>query len=494
MLRPHRILRAKLKPVFMIKVMTRVYRWLLYLVAFGLLTGCAARQEAPEPPQATLKLPEAFTRAGIPTVSARWWQSFDDEQLNHLVARALEGNFSLQASFQRLRQARAVAQRQGASLFPSLDATAGAQRQESDAVTSETFSAGLSASYELDLWGRFQSLTRAEQLRASATFADYQAAAVSLSGEVANVWFQLVEQRAQYGLARSQLETNSNVLKVIESRFAMGLSGSADVLRQRQLVSASRERLSNIKGEIAVLEHQLAVLLGRSPGQPNLPVDDTLPALPPLPETGVPAQLVQRRPDLRQAWRLVKAADEELAAAISNRFPRVSIEASVTTQASDASDLFDNWLSTLAGNMLVPLVDGGALRAEVRRSRAVLEERLQQYRQAALTAIQEVEDALAREQQQRRRIQSLENQLQLADTTYLQLRTQYLNGAVSYIEVLTALKEKQDLQRTILLTRQQLLNVRVALYRALAGSIATGETPTDSETDSAANRKESSEA
>lgn len=471
----------------MIIVTTRVHFWLLQIVALTFLTGCAARQEAPEVPQAPVELPEAFTQTGMPAVSDRWWRAFDDPQLDQLVTRALEGNLNLQASFQRLRQARAIAQRQGASMFPTLDATAGAQRQESDTVSSDTFSAGLNASYELDLWGRVQSLTEAEELRASATLSDYQAAAVSLSGEVASAWFQLVEQRAQYALAQSQLETNQNVLKVIESRFAMGQGGSADVLRQRQLVSVSRERLTSIETEILVLEHQLAVLLGKSPGRTDVPTSDSLPQLPALPDTGVPSTLIQRRPDLQQAWRIVRAADQDLAAAISNRFPRVSIEASASSQADSAGDLFDDWLATLAGNLIVPLVDGGERRAEVRRSEALLDEQVQAYGQAVLTAIREVEDSLVREQQQRRRLDSLEDRIRLADTTYRQLRNQYLNGAVSYLEVLTALQDKQDLQRTILTTRQQLLTTRVGLYRALAGPIATKESQDNRHTETAEN-------
>jgi outer membrane protein, multidrug efflux system len=457
----------------MIEPIVQFFTRLLPAAALLLLVGCASRQDAPPPP---VELPSAFSDTGRPAVDRAWWQSFQDQQLNQLVQQALDSNLSLKASYQRLRQARAVADRQSAALFPNLDATAGAERQESDTVDATTFSAGLTASYELDLWGRVQSLSEAEALRASATLADYQAAAVTLSGEIANTWFQLVEQRAQRQLAETQLETNQNVLTVIESRFATGQSGSADVLRQRQLVSASRERLSTIEGDIDVLKHQLSVLLGRSPVRNNLPQQATLPALPPLPDTGVPAELVQRRPDLRQSWLQVQAADEELAAAITDRFPRFSIEASVRSSATSTSELFDNWLTTLAGNMLVPLIDGGALRAEVRRSRAVLEERVQQYGQSVLTAIQEVEDALARERQQRQRLQSLQNQIQLADSTYRQLRSQYLNGTVSYIEVLTALKDKQDLQRTILNTRQQLLTTRVSLYRALAGSIEAAET------------------
>jgi NodT family efflux transporter outer membrane factor (OMF) lipoprotein len=444
---------------------------LLPVIAAALLTACATRPQAPEESEAPPALPVAFSDSGQQAVSDTWWQVFDDPQLDRLVNQALDGNLSLRAGYQRLRQARAAADRQGASLFPSLDANASAERRESNTAETTTFSTGLSASYEVDLWGRVQSLTEAEELRASATLADYQAAAISLSGEIASTWFQLLEQRAQYDLAQRQLGTNRDVLSVIEARFGRGLSNSADVLRQRQLVSRSVERMNDITGEIGLLEHQLAVLLGQPPGRSKLPGGDDLPALPVLPDTGVPAELIQRRPDLRQAWQLIQAADRDLAAAISNRFPRFSIEASVSSEASDASDLFENWLATLAGNLLVPLVDGGERRAEVRRSRAVREELVQEYGQAVLTAIQEVEDALTRGQQQRQRLDSLEERLGLADATYRQLRNRYLNGAASYVEVLDALRDQQDLQRTLLTTRQQLLSSRVALYRALAGSI-----------------------
>ncbi len=454
---------------FIVKSRARLFP----LIGVLFLTACVSRSEkAPE----QVELPAAFSRTGEPMLTDAWWESFGDRDLNQLVRHALDRNLSLRASYQRLLQARALADRQSAGLFPTIDATAGAERQESDTVDTTSFSAGLSASYEVDLWGRVQSLSEAEELRASATLADYQAAGVSLSGEIANTWFQLVEQRAQKNLAKTQLETNKKVLAVIESRFAMGQSRSADVLRQRQLVSASRERLSGIIGEIRILQNQLAVLLGQTPGQGRLPDDETLPALPPLPDTGVPADLVQRRPDLQQAWQLVQAADQDIAAAISNRFPRISIEASLSSQANEASNLFDNWLATLAGNLLVPLVDGGQRRAEVRRSEAALEALVQEYRQAVLIAIREVEDALAREQQQKQRLDSLEEQISYAESAYRQLRNQYLNGSVSYIEVLNALQERQDLQRSILNTRQQLLTTRVALYRALAGSIDTPQT------------------
>jgi outer membrane protein TolC len=201
------------------------------------------------------------------------------------------------------------------------------------------------------------------------------------------------------------------------------------------------------------------------------PSKETLPQLPPLPDTGVPGELVQRRPDVQQAWRLVQAADRDLAAAISNRFPRLSLEASVSDEAANAGELFDDWLVTLAGNLLLPVIDGGERRAAVTSAEAGLQERVQEYRQTVLVAIQEVEDALARERQLQERLASLERRIELSDASYQQLRRRYLNGAVSYTDVLGALRDQQDLQRTRLTARRQLLNYRVALYRALAGPI-----------------------
>jgi outer membrane protein TolC len=222
-----------------------------------------------------------------------------------------------------------------------------------------------------------------------------------------------------------------------------------------------------------VLEHRLAVLLGRSP-QAEIEVGpDSLPAVPPLPETGVPADLLQRRPDVKSALNRLRAADQDLAAAISDQYPRISLTASGSTIADSATDLFETWAYSFAGNLLAPIFRGGALRAEVDRSEAVRTQRLYEYGQTMLTAFQEVEDALVREQKQREQIQQLESQVDLARQSYEQLRLQYLNGTTDYLDVLTALDEVQQLRRDLLSARLLLVEDRIALYRALAGAVET---------------------
>jgi outer membrane protein TolC len=176
---------------------------------------------------------------------------------------------------------------------------------------------------------------------------------------------------------------------------------------------------------------------------------------------------------VQSAFGLVQAADRDLAAAISNQYPRLTLSASAGSAADNAGSLFEDWALAFAGNLLAPIFYGGALRAEVDRTEAVREQRLFEYGQTILVAFQEVEDALVQETKQRESIQHLEEQIELATQAYDQLRVQYLNGTTNYLDVLTALDEVQQLRRDLLAARLTLVEDRIALYRALAGSFET---------------------
>ncbi len=441
---------------------------LMALLLAGLLAGCASQpEERPEPP---VTVPETFSASGDEPAPDRWWRSFDDERLNELVQDGLDANLDLLTAWQSLREARAAVHQQSADLYPNLDANVQGEVSNSDSSDSEeTLSLGLSSEYEVDLWGRINSQVEAEQYRALATRADYRTTALTLSAEVTRTWYQLRAQRAQLDLAESQIETNRSMVKLLETQFGSGQAGSADVLRQRQLLESTEEERLGTESELQVLENQLAVLLGRTPRNTDLPEGRGLPELPPLPETGVPAELVQRRPDVRQAFNQLQAADADLAAAIRNQFPSLTLTASASTRENSVEDLFDNWATALAGNLVAPLIDAGQRDAEVSQARAVRRQRLYEYGQTVLTAFQEVEDALVQERKQRQAIERIKRQLELTEATYEQLRQQYFNGQVGYIDVLTALTDRQDLQRSLISAQRQLLEYRIALYRALAG-------------------------
>jgi outer membrane protein TolC len=185
----------------------------------------------------------------------------------------------------------------------------------------------------------------------------------------------------------------------------------------------------------------------------------------------LPSDLVRRRPDLRQSFYELEALDADLAAAVANQFPRLNLSASISTSDESPENLFDSWVASVAGQIVAPLLDGGQRRAEVNRREALLREGAANYIQTTLEAFGEVEDALLREAQQNRILKSLERQLTLNKMTYKQLRVQYINGASDYLSVLINLIEGQRLQRDLLVAKRELLEIRVALYRSLAGGI-----------------------
>lgn len=440
-------------------------------VAILILAGCKTQQEITEP----VEIPDSFSDSGTELVADKWWTSFDDDQLNTFIDTAMQSNFSLLTAWERLQEAESVVDRESSVLFPDLEASASAQtnRYSDNSQDSDEIELGLSSVYEIDLWGRIGSTIDAEQFRARASLFDYQTAALSLAAEIVRTWYQLADAQNQLDLVEEQVDTNLNVLELLNNRFRIGQIESVDVLRQQQLVEATREQRTNAEVRVRTLEHQLAVLMGQTP-QNGLNLNpDRLPELPSLPDAGLPADLVQKRPDVRSAFAQLHAADNDLAAAISNQYPRFTISASASTASESAGGLFESWVLSFAGNLLAPVFYGGELRAEVDRNQAVRNQRLYEYGETLLTAFREVEDALVREQKQEERIQSIERQLELADQAYRQLRIQYLNGSGNYLDVLTALDDIQQLRRDLLTARLTIIEHRISLYRALGGSFET---------------------
>ena len=417
-----------------------------------------------------------FSESGDQAPAPQWWRAFHDADLNRLIDRAIGTNFDLAVAWERLKEARAVAARSRSDLFPDLDAAVDGLLSRTDGAKGrdeDRLQLGLEADYEVDLWGRIRSQAAAEARRAEAVEADYETAVLTVSSEVALTWFRLVEARARIALLDSQVATNEKAVRSLRNRFESGQARSADVLRQARLLEATRDQRFAARSRQALQRHRLAVLLGEPPQAPALPEANarSLPERPPLPATGLPTTLIRQRPDLRAARLRIEAADEAVAAAAANRFPRLSLGAGLDTAATNHSQLFEDWSRNLASNLLAPLFDAGELTAELDRRTAILRQRINNYAQAALTAFREVEDALARERFQAERVESLEAQVRLARRASERIRNEFANGVGDFLDLLTARSETQQLERERLAARRQLIEFRVALYRALAGAV-----------------------
>lgn len=439
-------------------------------MAVLLIQGCASAPPA-EPPLAPLDLPERFSASGTEALPEQWWLAFGDPELNRLQAKALAGNFNLAAARARLRQAQALAIQAGSAQRPTADASAQTRTERDESRSAgERYGLGLAASYEVDLWGRIEAAVRAAELEEAAVAADLQTAAITLTAELATSYFELLQQLASIELLLAQQETNSQIAELIRLRFFNGQADLDELLRQQQLVSQSAGQLVQARAQAELLAQQLAILTGQTPSS-ALALDRSVEVfLPPLPATGIPAQWLRQRPDLKAAYARLAATDAQVAQAVSAQYPRLSLSANLETAALRPSALFEDWLASLAASLTAPVADGGRLRAGVAQAVAARDQALANYRQTLLESLGEVEAALIAEQRDQQLLDSLEEQLELARAALEQLTYRYRNGATDYLNVLSTLTSVQSLQREQLLLRYQRLQDRIALNRALAGA------------------------
>jgi len=416
----------------------------------------------------------------------RWWQEFNDGELNALIEEALSGSFTLKEAWARLNQAKALAVQSGAALYPGLSVTSGSsyKREWSEGssgdrktTSTEAYSLGLTSSYELDLWGRIRSEQEAKILDATATREDLNTTAMTLTAEVTENWIKIISQRRQKQILNEQLDINTTYLELIELRFRKGMVSSLDVYQQRQVVEQVKAQLPLVEEQEQLLMHTLALLLGKPPRAALAIGRNTLPESSEIPKTGLPADLLAARPDVRAAGLKLRSADWQIAAARANRLPSVSLTASTAYQAPNIDLLFHTWLINLAANLTAPLFDGGRRAAEVDRLRAVADENLSAYRRTVYTAIKEVEDALVSEEKKRRHIEALKAEITAAGRALDEARERYLKGIDDYLPVLTQVLKVQALDVDLIKRQAKLLIARVGLYRSLGGTWPDKLTP-----------------
>lgn len=442
------------------------------LLCFIVLYAAGCRHHTEDIPM-RVEVPEAFSATGTASVPRHWWEAFGDASLNELIEQALQQNYDLLATWDRLAQAQAVAKKADATLglWADLQGDVHRTRRESSAATtySTAYAMGIAADYEVDLWSRLSSTRQAAWLDAEARREAVATAAITVAGSVADTWYMLAEAKALERIIQEQIETNQKVLELVTTQFRKGATSAADVLRQRQLVVATVAQKIAVEETIRLLQYRLSVLVGRPPAPFWQDQDISFSDLPSLPDVGVPTGVLWRRPDVRSAYRQVQAADQRLAAAVADQYPRLSIAASAETSGTSTRALFDDWVGNLVANAVQPLFDAGFRKAEVERQQALASEALHLWSRSVLLALEEVEDALMQEYQKRRMLDNVAEQLNLARRTSDQNKERYIKGQIDYIRVLESLQSLQSLERSMVSARRAVIQSRIALYRAIAG-------------------------
>jgi multidrug efflux system outer membrane protein len=458
------------------------------LPLLGALAACSAAgpYEVPATPSAaTYKEAQGWAMA-TPLDQARrsaWWEEFGDPLLDDLERRAEAASPTVAVAVARYEQARALAQRAGAELLPTVAVGASASRERLSGDrplangTGTRFTdvtTGVSLDWEIDLWGRLREAAHAGRLEAAASNADLESARLSLHAMIADVYFRLRGADAQLELLRHTVDAYARAFALTNARHQGGIASGLDTSRARHQLSQAKAEISTVALDRDTAEHELAALVGETPSTFSIP--PATPKLVPMSvATGAPAQLLQRRPDIAAAERRVAAANARIGVARAAWFPTLTLGLSGGFEAAGgniASASSGFWaLGPLSA--LATIFDGGRRAADVRRARAAFDEAAASYRETVLSAFREVEDELSAE----RHLAAAE--ADEADAAAASARTadlaltRYHDGASDYLEVVIAQTAALDAQRAALDLRTQRLQANVAIIRALGGGFDT---------------------
>ncbi len=448
----------------------------ILLLALIISASCAVH--TPERITLPALIPESFIEKPHDTdllpVSERWWEAFKDEHLNHLIESAFMGNLDLAQAFARLKQLEALARQNNAARFPFInlegDAARSRQIRAMSSGTGNNYSVSLASAYELDLWNKLKSRSKASQLETEASLEDIQTLYLTISAQVADLYYLMVEQRSQMELTDRTIEARIAILELVERRYLEGVIPALDVYQSRQILAAARARRPELEATLVKAAHALSILIG---DYPDKSVGGDLAVIPEVPAAfpaGLPSELLTRRPDIRAELLRLKSDDQEISAAIADRFPSINLLADYGRARSDFGTSLSATVWGLIGNMTLPLLDLGSRKAEVERTREVFQEQLYRYQQTVLFAFKEVEDALMNNRTTEKTIQRLKDEEAAARASLGLATDRYLDGLSDYLPVLTAQAFHFDAQSRLLAARRQLLSDRISLARAVGGS------------------------
>jgi len=455
------------------------------LLLTALLPGCMLM--GPDYQRPTFSLPAIFSSDDVAAadqapISAEspWWELYQDPVLNDLVAQALENNTDIKIAVARIEEADAFLREVGAALFPQVDLDAAGSRSR---ITQrganplnganpirENYTIRLGASYELDFWGKLRRAKESARAQTMASRYARDTVALSLSGLVVSNYLQLRSLESQITLSEDSLRTRDESLALTRKRLEGGVSSALDVYQAEVASSNLAAQIVELKRLRAVSQHQLAVLTGKL--DLSLPAGDIsqLP-LPPLPPAGLPSNLLEARPDVRQAEQELVAQNANIGVAKAALFPTISLTATYGGESAELSDVLKSaariWSGGLGLNL--PIFNAGRLSARVDQATAQQKQTLAAYEASVRTAFQEVNDALVTVRQNAEREVLLDSSRQAAKKALDISDNRYKSGYSAYIDVLDSQRVYNDAAIAYIQSRQARLIASVDLFKALGG-------------------------
>jgi multidrug efflux system outer membrane protein len=447
------------------------------------LSGCWFASDKPD---LGIAIPETYRASARHPESALpaldWWASFRSRELTALVEEAQTANYDIAAAVARISQADAQARISGATLLPVVDANGSVTRSQPPNAAGTTgtgvgsrarniYDVNLSASYEVDFWGKNRATLLSAEQNAVATRFDRDTVAITAMASVANTYFLILSSQDRLRIARDNVAAAERVLALIRQRFDVGTASQLDIAQQDTLVATQRASIPEL--EIALRQNiaLLAVLVGRTPESFHVPPNGMASLRAPRVTPGLPSALLNIRPDIRAAEARLTAANYSVEAARAAFFPSIPLTGVTGYQSFALSRLFTPgaWYYTVAAAAAQPVFDGFLRLGQLELQQAMLQENLQIYRKAVLSAFSDVENALTAYQKETEREQ-LQTRAVTAARQAFQLSEQRLReGTVDLVTVLVTQQALFNVQDTLAQVRLLRFQAVVGLYQALGG-------------------------
>lgn len=462
------------------------------LAAAAVLSGCSL---APTYKKPAMPMPTAFKEAG-PWQTARpsdqipreaWWSVYQDAVLDGLETRVASANPNVAAALARHDEAQAYLAQMRAGWFPTLDANAGitTNRQSANRPLRSSSSRsvygdntlGLTLSYDLDLWGKIRNQVAAGRAQAEAAADDLASVQLSMQASLAQTYFTLRGLDEQQRLLSDTITTFEHALELTVNRHEGGVASALDVSQARTQLASARAAADELRAQRALSEHAIAALVGEPASSFTLASHDAEACLPSAPP-GLPASLLERRPDIAAAERRVAAANAQIGVARAAFFPDISLGIS----GGFESAMLSPWLAapnefwSLGPQLAMTLFDGGRRSAVTAGARAVLAENGAYYKATVLKAFQEVEDNLALAHHLGNEAQREQEALEAANDALRLSMSRYRDGAVSYLDVVTTQTMQLQAQTATVVIKTRRLLASVGLIQALGGGWSTPQT------------------
>ncbi len=414
-----------------------------------------------------------------------WWIELKDKNLNRFMDQAFQSNLAIEQAFYRMERLRAMKAAGYSSLYPTINLSGAVQENgeisESEGAAGQirtsmelpTYDFKLLTRYELDVWGKLAAQRGAAKADLLAGKADLNAVFLSISAQIARVYYSIVEMQHQLDLQSKIINANQSYLEMVSDRYTRGVTVSMDVYRAEISLSNAKAGKQQLETQYAQLQHTFSLFFGEYPKMildedPELAIPDSISKIP----TGLPSELVERRPDVAAAYHRMRAADKRWAEAVMNRLPSLSLSAQVGGNDNEIQNAIDyeQMAWNAIANLTAPLFAGGKLKAGADAAEASFKEAASRYVETTLNAFREVEDALVKIQNQKEFLIEVEQQIKSSENLLKTTTDRYLRGLTDYLNVTSAQTSYFNARSGYIKAKHELVEAHINLATALGGA------------------------